>query len=224
MHGSRRRRRFRMVNQLLRPRDRSRSNVPERVLPPGFLLPLLDQAGNIDDESLNDMWASLLAAAVIDNSYAHPGFVTVLSQLTSIEACLLSESKRFITIDCPSNGEYSNRFRAEIDDWIPNAVDVSHSMFALCDVHLKALQLGHLYQPQTRTYNYRYETPSPPPRWAEFPPPGPPPRECVTVYAASEVRCVTSAFGRLLVKACNGHMPKQSPNKAVNPSGGSDGF
>src|SRR5688500_1372987 len=38
------------------------NKIAERVVPPTFLLPLLEAAGNVEDESLQDLWAKLLAA------------------------------------------------------------------------------------------------------------------------------------------------------------------
>lgn len=63
-----------------------KQKVASKVLPPGFLLPLLDAAGNIDDESLQELWANLLASGVQDDTARHPAFIHTLKQMSPSDA------------------------------------------------------------------------------------------------------------------------------------------
>jgi len=67
------------------------NNITEKVLPPGFLLPLLEAAGNIDEPTLQEMWARLLSYAVSDAKYHHPSYIKVLSELSPLDVKLLHE-------------------------------------------------------------------------------------------------------------------------------------
>jgi hypothetical protein len=60
-----------------------------RVIPPSFFLTYLDAAGNVDDETLDELWARLLASAVADDSAQQLGFIGVLRQFTPDEARIL---------------------------------------------------------------------------------------------------------------------------------------
>jgi Abortive infection alpha len=63
---------------------------PEKVLPSVFV-PLLEEAGNTDDETLSDMFARLLAGQLDPKKHggAHPSFAKVLGQLSSLDARML---------------------------------------------------------------------------------------------------------------------------------------
>jgi hypothetical protein len=69
-----------------------------KVLPPGFLIPLLEAAGNVDDPELQEMWARLLASAVASEKNQHPAFIHVLRELSRDEAVILNARtpRRFI--------------------------------------------------------------------------------------------------------------------------------
>lgn len=63
-----------------------RKNLPATVLPPGFLLPLLSDAGNADDPDLQEIWASLLSGAMAENSRAHPLFLDTARRMSPGDA------------------------------------------------------------------------------------------------------------------------------------------
>lgn len=52
--------------------------VDPRILPKGFLLPLLQAAGDAEEPSLQELWARLLANGVENARSCHPGFVDAL--------------------------------------------------------------------------------------------------------------------------------------------------
>lgn len=64
--------------------------VAPRVLPDGFLSPLLYHAGWTGDDEIAELWARLLAAGIAADQHQHPGFVGVLSQLSPVDAQLLN--------------------------------------------------------------------------------------------------------------------------------------
>lgn len=57
-----------------------------KVVPPDFLLPLLEAAGNVEDTSLQDLWANLLAEGVRHETARHPAFVRTLQQMNGTDA------------------------------------------------------------------------------------------------------------------------------------------
>lgn len=79
--------------------------IAAKVIPPGFLIPLLEAAGNVEDETLQDMWASLLASSVESETSQHPAFVAVLSSLSIEEATLLDylNRKRGFNVSVPEH-------------------------------------------------------------------------------------------------------------------------
>jgi len=62
--------------------------IATSVVPPGFLLPLLDRAGDVDDPDLQQLWAQLLASGVASTAARHPSFPIILSQLSRDEAVI----------------------------------------------------------------------------------------------------------------------------------------
>ena len=54
------------------------NGIAVRVLPPGFLVPLLQAAGDVDDPELQEMWANLLASGAADEKHCHPAFIHAL--------------------------------------------------------------------------------------------------------------------------------------------------
>src|SRR5687767_11260208 len=52
------------VRKVLRAKEIiDRDGIAARVIPPSFLLPLLDSMGNVEDETLDEMWSRLLASS-----------------------------------------------------------------------------------------------------------------------------------------------------------------
>ncbi|UUO06945.1 DUF4393 domain-containing protein [Blastopirellula sp. J2-11] len=58
-----------------------KDQIAAKVLPPGFLLPLIDAAGNVDEDELQSLWAGLLASAIEDSSSCNKAFVETLRVL-----------------------------------------------------------------------------------------------------------------------------------------------
>jgi len=61
-----------------------------KILPPSFLLPFLEESGNVDDPDLQEMWAHLLASSIMADSNCHPAYIQILKQLSRDEAVLLA--------------------------------------------------------------------------------------------------------------------------------------
>ena len=68
------------------------SEFPAKSLPPGFLVPALDAAGNVDDDDLRELWAKLLLNAIRDPDSRSPMFISVLRQMGPAEAQWLHEN------------------------------------------------------------------------------------------------------------------------------------
>ena len=72
------------------------SKVAPRLLPPGFLLPLIEAAGNAEDESLQEMWANLLANAAKDDECHQRMYIETLRSVSAHDA---AEFSRLIEAD-----------------------------------------------------------------------------------------------------------------------------
>lgn len=60
-----------------------------RTLPPEFAIPLLDAVGDVQNETLQDLWTGLLASAVESDKSQHPAFIRILKDLNADEARIL---------------------------------------------------------------------------------------------------------------------------------------
>ena len=63
--------------------------IAARVLPPDFFVPYLEAIGDVDDPTLQDLWASLLASAISEDVHARVSLVRILDQLDSVDAKIL---------------------------------------------------------------------------------------------------------------------------------------
>lgn len=66
-------------------------HIPPRQVATGFLFPLLEAAGNVEDENLQDLWAQLLANAVNADSAQHPLFIETLKRMSHADAVFLEK-------------------------------------------------------------------------------------------------------------------------------------
>ena len=83
--------RIRIANKAQKIMDAN--DIAPKVLPPGFLVPLLEAAGNVEDDTLQEMWAQLLVSGVEDQSNQHPAFITLLKEFGSDEALIFQNMK-----------------------------------------------------------------------------------------------------------------------------------
>lgn len=60
--------------------------IARRIVPPSFLLPLLDAAGDIEDPDLQELWARLLASGVAADEHQHPMWIKILAQMSAEDA------------------------------------------------------------------------------------------------------------------------------------------
>ncbi len=65
--------------------------LPPRVLPPGFLLPLLEQCGDAAEEELQDLWARLVAGAIESDDHVARLYVETLRQMSRQDAVVFQE-------------------------------------------------------------------------------------------------------------------------------------
>ena len=74
--------------------------APSKVLPDIFI-PILEDGGNVEDETLSDMFASLLASHLDPNTQdkVHPSFAKVLVQLSALDAKVLLAYRKFISYE-----------------------------------------------------------------------------------------------------------------------------
>lgn len=78
--------------------------APQRVKT-NVLVPLLEQGSLEEDESMQEMWAALLAnAASPDSEAVQPGFVTILGQLTPLDAEVLTVIRMYCQLTPVATG------------------------------------------------------------------------------------------------------------------------
>jgi hypothetical protein len=65
------------------------SGLPANAVPPRLFLPIMEASSIEDNETLQEMWAGLLATASQESDEISPSFVEALKQLTPNEARLL---------------------------------------------------------------------------------------------------------------------------------------
>ncbi|MEX0676237.1 MAG: Abi-alpha family protein [Pirellulales bacterium] len=99
-----------------------RDKIASRVLPPEFLLPLLELCGDVENHTLQELWAQLLASAVADDSNAHPSFVRVLSQFSASDAVVFEEIRR--TLDPTRDGAVSLERLSEITQLSARSIEL----------------------------------------------------------------------------------------------------
>lgn len=77
-----------------------KEGIAARTIPSGFLIPLLDAAGNIEDESLQEMWGNLIASAAESDAGCEASFIETLKGLSVREARLLQTiaRKKFVAV------------------------------------------------------------------------------------------------------------------------------
>jgi hypothetical protein len=60
--------------------------IDPKTMPAGFLIPLLDACGDSEDETLQELWAGLLAGAATNADNQSPIFIRVLRDLSADDA------------------------------------------------------------------------------------------------------------------------------------------
>jgi hypothetical protein len=68
----------------------AKAKLPPQAVPPRIFLPILEGSSLESDESLQDMWAGLLATASYESDSLSPSFIETVKQLTPNEARTLS--------------------------------------------------------------------------------------------------------------------------------------
>ena len=84
--------------------------VPAEALPPGFLVPFLDACGNAQEESLQDLWANLLASASTSGAHRNPAFIHTLRAMSADDA---GELRRFLGNVAPAEAGSLGVIRGE---------------------------------------------------------------------------------------------------------------
>jgi hypothetical protein len=69
----------------------AKANLPPNAVPPRLFLPICDASSVEEDETLQDLWAGLLASASEKSDSLPPSFVETLKQLTPNEAIGLED-------------------------------------------------------------------------------------------------------------------------------------
>src|ERR1700716_4197817 len=77
---------FQKVKKIL-----DKAKIPAGAVPPRILLPILDASSVENDETLQDLWAGLLASASEQSDSLSPSFVETLKQLTPAQAQTLNK-------------------------------------------------------------------------------------------------------------------------------------
>lgn len=90
-------------------------------LPPNVFVPLLEAAGDTDDETLSNMFAGLLTANLdaARKDYVHPSFAKVLGQLSPLDVRILKliddAAQESEDVDMPENHLAQNRPKMQLE-------------------------------------------------------------------------------------------------------------
>jgi hypothetical protein len=78
------------INILLKAKKflEERGVDPQKLLPDVFV-PLLEEGGNTEDETLSDIFARLMAAHLEDDDSVHPSFAKIVGQMSPLDAKML---------------------------------------------------------------------------------------------------------------------------------------
>ncbi|MBX3404672.1 MAG: DUF4393 domain-containing protein [Phycisphaeraceae bacterium] len=104
------------------------------MMPPGFLMPLLDGAGNCDSSSLEAMWVSLLAGAVEHEPLRHPAFPEVLRRLSPADGKLLDRLYSDPTAIIQLGKDMEPALRIKFPPHLDALIDIQKIELALEDV------------------------------------------------------------------------------------------
>ncbi len=91
------------------------AGLPANAVPPRLFLPLIEAASIEDNESLQEMWAGLLAAATQSPDTVSPSFVETLKQMTPNEARYIDK------IYCDRTNR-KNSYRMPLDSQFPPGI------------------------------------------------------------------------------------------------------
>ncbi|HMH15680.1 MAG TPA: Abi-alpha family protein [Edaphobacter sp.] len=80
------------------------AGLPANVVPPRLLLPIIENCSVEDNDTLQDMWAGLLATASQETDSASPSFIETLKQLTPDDA-------RHLEVICQDSIQHFNDIR-----------------------------------------------------------------------------------------------------------------
>lgn len=134
--------RLRILNRTKQKLDEG--NVPPRVLPKGFLLPLLDSCGNTEEAELQEMWAQLLTSSVASPEHQHPAFIRILAQLSRNEAALMVSTDRpFVISGSPEKYQHEQLW-SWLTQNIPDALEMQQSEVDFANEVVGSLGLGGL--------------------------------------------------------------------------------
>jgi hypothetical protein len=81
------------IKMILKSRELlEKKGIDPRKARPDTVFPLIEAAGDIEDETLSDMFAGLLASSLNPDTYdtVHPSYAKVLSQLAPLDATIMS--------------------------------------------------------------------------------------------------------------------------------------
>lgn len=93
-------------------RKLTQAGLPPNALPPRLFLPFMDASSAEDDESLQEMWAALLATAMLSPDAVPPSFIETLKQMTPDEA-------RYIDKIYGGRTNSNNPHRVAVDEQLP---------------------------------------------------------------------------------------------------------
>lgn len=66
-----------------------KDNIAAHAIPSGFLIPLIDAAGNVGSDELQSLWSNLVVSAVEDDSAAKTAYIEALKGMSPSEARLM---------------------------------------------------------------------------------------------------------------------------------------
>lgn len=171
----------------------SDAEIQPQAVPSRILLPLLESAAIEDEDSMQDLWAHLLATAATDLNSIHPGFAEVLKQLTPGEARKLTHL--YDVAMQPSNTVHFDETLSGYPEWKPALESFQRHWLLTMDTTSFVPSLN----PPLDYPSFVYESL---------------PLQRYTEHAGPILRVYTfTQFGISFMQACTGKEPGTTPGK-----------
>jgi len=162
-----------------------KAKLPPTAVPPRLFLPILEAASLENDESLQELWAGLLASASQESDSLSPSFIETLKQLTPAEAKVLNDFFESV----PTQEPY--RFNDAATSMVLMGLRSKPQLAAICDTFERLGFFRRQYDVR-QIEPVRYEMQS---------------NEVVWKYEFTR-------YGLQFMKACRGPVSKNSAGKA----------
>lgn len=106
-------------------------NIQPQVLPKGFLMPVIEAVGNVEDDDLRSLWARLTANAIVTDSSQHPIFAEALRQLSPGDAKIFDRFVRTNSFHRFQTRTFHGQLHSSTDEAVIRLVRIGLMQFGM---------------------------------------------------------------------------------------------